>query len=75
MTDSVENLILTQLRGIRDDMSDVKARLANIEASQATTLQHLGHMASTIAQVQVSIDRQSARIGRVEDRLGLVDHA
>jgi uncharacterized coiled-coil protein SlyX len=73
MTDNVENLILTQLRSIRDDLGDAKNRLANIEASQATTLQHLGHMASTIAQVQVSIDRQAARLGRIEDRLGLVD--
>jgi uncharacterized coiled-coil protein SlyX len=61
MTDNVENL------------SDVKNRLGNIEATQATTLQHLGHMAATVAQVQVSIDRQSTRLGRIEDRLGLVD--
>ena len=73
MTDDTNNLVLTQLRAIRDDISDVKNRLANIEASQATTLQHLGHMASTIAQVQVGIDRQAARLGRIEDRLGLVD--
>lgn len=73
MTDDANNLILTQLRAIRDDISDVKNRLANIEASQATTLQHLGHMAGTIAQVQVGIDRQATRLGRIEDRLGLVD--
>ena len=73
MTDDVNNLILTQLRAMRDDIGDVKNRLANIEATQATTLQHLGHMAGTIAQVQVSIDRQAARLGRIEDRLGLVD--
>ena len=73
MTDDANNLILTQLRAIRDDISDVKNRLANIEATQATTLQHIGHMAGTIAQVQVGIDRQATRLGRIEDRLGLVD--
>ncbi len=73
MTDDANNLILTQLRAIRDDISDVKNRLANIEATQATTLQHLGHMAGSIAQVQVGIDRQATRLGRIEDRLGLVD--
>jgi len=73
MTDDANNLILTQLRAIRDDISDVKTRLANIEATQATTLQHLGHMAGSIAQVQVGIDRQATRLGRIEDRLGLVD--
>jgi len=73
MSDDANNPILTQLRAIRDDISDVKTRLANIEASQATTLQHLGHMAGTIAQVQVGIDRQATRLGRIEDRLGLVE--
>ena len=73
MTDDANNLSLTQLRAIRDDISDVKNRLANIEATQATTLQHLGHMAESIAQVQVGIDRQATRLGRIEDRLGLVD--
>jgi len=73
MTDDANNLILTQLRAIRDDISDVKTCIANIEATQATTLQHLGHMAGSIAQVQVGIDRQATRLGRIEDRLGLVD--
>ena len=73
MSDDANNPILTQLRAIRDDISDVKTRLANIEASQATTLQHLGQMAGTIAQVQVGIDRQATRLGRIEDRLGLVN--
>ena len=35
MTENVENLILTQLRALRDDFTDVKNRLANIEAIQA----------------------------------------
>ena len=73
MTDDANHLILTQLRATRDDISDVKNRFANIEATQATTLQHLGHMAGTIAQVQVGIDRQPARVVRIEDRLGLID--
>ena len=73
MTDDANNLILTQLSAMRDDISDVKNRLANIEATQATTLQHLGHMAGSIAQVQVGIDRQATRLGRIDDRLGLVD--
>ena len=73
MTEDTNNLILPELRAIRDDISDVKNRLANIEATQATTLQHIGHMAGTIAQVQVGIDRQATRLSRIEDRLGLVD--
>ena len=65
MTDDANNLILTQLRAMRDGISDVKNHPANIEATQATTLQHLGHMAGSIAQVQVGIDRQATRLGRI----------
>jgi predicted nucleic acid-binding Zn-ribbon protein len=75
MNDDSNNIVLTHLRGIRDDLSDVKNRLSGLEASLATVLQHQGHLASQVAQVQVSIDRQSARIGRIEDRLDLIDSA
>lgn len=75
MTDETNNIILTQLRAIRDDLGDVKNRLSGVEASLATMLQHQGHLAGQVAQVQVSIDRQSTRIGRIEDRLSLIDPA
>lgn len=64
-------MILTQLMVIRDDISDVKNRLSNIESNLGTIMQQQGHAASQYAQIQVAIDRQSTRIGRVEDRLGL----
>ena len=73
MTNDVSNLILIQLRGIRDAIGDVKNLLANIEAAQATTPQHFGHTAGTVVEVQVGIDRQATRLGRIEDRLGLFD--
>ena len=48
MVDSPENLVLTQLRAIRGDISDVqgslteiKRRLANLEGGQASIIQHL----------------------------------
>jgi predicted nucleic acid-binding Zn-ribbon protein len=75
MNDESNNIILTHLRGIRDDLSDVKNRLSGLEASLATVLQHQGHLAGQVAQVQVGIDRQSTRIGRIEERLGLIDSA
>jgi uncharacterized coiled-coil protein SlyX len=73
MTEDVQNIILTQLRAIREDVADIKGRISNLETGQASIIQHIGHIANQIAQVQVSMDRQAARIGRIEDRLSLVD--
>jgi archaellum component FlaC len=67
------NMIVTQLRAIRGDISDVKNRLSNIESNLGTIMQHQGNAASQSAQIQVAIDRQSLRIERIESRLGLVD--
>ena len=69
MTDDIQNIILTQCRAIRDDVYDTKVRTSNIEGSIATVMEHQGHLANQIAQVQASLDRQSSRLGRVEDRL------
>ena len=80
MTDNVENLVLEQLRLIRadqaamkDDIREVKNRITNLEAGQGTVLQHMGHLASSLAQQQISFDRFSDRVERIERRLSLVD--
>ena len=73
MTDDVQNIIITQLRATREDVADIKTRISNIDGTIATVMQHQGHLANQIAQVQVSMDRQAARIGRIEDRLALAD--
>ena len=53
--ENVENLILEHLRAIRadvgavkDDVRELKSRMANLEAGQATMMQHLGHQASAL---------------------------
>lgn len=76
--ENVENIILEHLRHMRqkidqvaDDMREVKHRLATVEATQGTILQHTGHLASSIAQQQVSFDRMSERIEHIEKRLQL----
>jgi len=74
MTDDGQINILTQLRAIREDAADTKTRISNIDGSIAIVMQHQGHLANQIAQVQVSMDRQQAVcIGRIEDRLTLAD--
>lgn len=47
--ENVENIIIEHLRAIRadigtveDDVRELKSRMANLEAGQATMMQHLG---------------------------------
>lgn len=78
--ENVENLILEHLRAIRtdvasirDDVRELKSRIAHLEVGQATMLQHLGHNASISAQQQLSYDRIVERIEKIEKRLELAN--
>ncbi len=80
MVDRPEIPVLTQLRAIRADISDVegslgeiKRRLANLESGQASIIQHLGNLAAAGAQQQLAIDGLSERMIRIERRLELRD--
>ena len=74
MTD-IDNPILTMLRAMRDDISDIRTRVTNLEQGIASVQQGIAHHAAVAAQVQVSIDRLSTRVKRIEQRLPLVDPA
>ena len=78
MSESIDNIILEHLKRfqsgqdrIERDLKEIKARLSTLEAGQGSVLQHIGHLASSIASQQVSIDHLSERIDRVEHRLEL----
>lgn len=78
MSESIDNLILEHLKRfqagqdrIERDLREIKTRLSTLEAGQGSVLQHIGHLASSIASQQVSIDHLSERIDRVEHRLEL----
>lgn len=80
MVDGPENLVLSQLRAIRSDLSDVqgslgeiKRRLANLEGGQASIIQHLGNLAAADAQQQLASDGVTERLVRIERRLDLRD--
>lgn len=78
MVGSPEDLVLTQLRAIRADISegslgDIKRRLANLESGQASIIQHLGNLAAADAQQQLATDGLSERLVRIEHRLELRD--
>ena len=78
--ENLENLILEHLRvirtdvaAIRDDVRELKSRVAHLEVGQANMMQHLGHNASITAQQQLSYDRIVERIEKIEKRLELVN--
>jgi hypothetical protein len=78
MAESPEDPVLTLLRAIRGDISDVqvslrdvKRRLANLESGQASIILHLGHLAAADAQQQLATDGLSDRLVRIERRLEL----
>jgi hypothetical protein len=80
MVDSPENLVLTLLRAIRGNISDVqgslteiKRRLTNLKVGQASIIQHLGNLTAANARQQLATDGLSERLVRIERRLELRD--
>ena len=77
MTESINNIMehlkrfQTGQDRIERDLKEIKARLSTLEAGQGSVLQDIGHLASSIASQQLSIDHLSERIDRVERRLEL----
>jgi septation ring formation regulator EzrA len=78
MTETVENLMLEHLKRfqagqdrLERKLDDVTRRLSNLEAGQATIIQHLGHLSSADAQQQLSADGLNQRLERIERRLEL----
>ena len=78
MTEQTENLMLEHLKRfqagqdrIERELKEIKTRLSGLEIGQASIVQHIGNLASSIAGQQVAIDRMSERLDRVEHRLEL----
>ena len=76
--ESVENLVIEHLKQfqvgqtrIERKLEEIGRRLGNLEAGQASIIQHIGHLASVEAQPQVQADDFSARLERIEKRLEL----
>ena len=76
--ESVENLVHESLKRfqlgqdrIERKLDEVSRRLANLEAGQASIIQHIGHLASVEAQQQVQADVFGQRLERIERRLEL----
>lgn len=82
--DQADNLVLEMLKGLRNDVATfrsemrdeifmVKERLSMIETGLIDVKQTVLHLDSKIALSQVGMDKLTARVGRIEDRLGLIE--
>jgi len=76
--ENVENLLLEHLKRfqagqdrIELKLEELSRRLANLEAGQASIIQHIGHLAAVNAQQQVQADSFAQRLERIERRLEL----
>ena len=79
MTESVENLIIEHLRHIRgrvdriaEDMGDLKHRMSSLESAMVLVKREVSAGDETDARQQLSLDRLSERIERIERQLGLI---
>ncbi len=81
MNAELPNLILTQLRDLRNDIatlrtetsegfSDMRARISSLEVAMVGVRRDINHGEETDARQQISLDRI---VGRIERRLDLVD--
>lgn len=78
MTDNLDSLILEHLRHIRSrvdeiaaDMDDLKVRISSLDTSMLGVKREIVHGDEVDARLQVSIDRITQRLERIERRLDL----
>ncbi len=78
LMENVSDLMLEHLKRfqagqdrIERKLDEVSRRIANLEVGQASVIQHIGHLASVEAQMQVQADTFGQRLERIERRLEL----
>jgi uncharacterized coiled-coil protein SlyX len=78
MTEPIENLILEHLKRfqagqdrIEHELKDLKGRLSQLEIGIASIRGDLAHLSGDQARQQMSFDRLTERVERIERRLEL----
>ncbi|QVL49627.1 MAG: hypothetical protein KFB96_03730 [Thiocapsa sp.] len=82
MSAEIDSLVLEHLRHIRarvdqiaEDVGDLKHRMTSLEGTMSLVKREVAYGDETDARHQVSLDRLSERIARIERRLDLGDSA
>ena len=80
MSDSVDNLVLENLRAIRSelaelrsDVTDIKTRMSRMETSLARVGRDVSSNYSEQIEDRHVVDRLAERVARIEKRLELID--
>jgi uncharacterized coiled-coil protein SlyX len=78
MVDNIENLMLEHMKRFQATLERVERkqdelirRVANLESSVASIMQHLANLSAADAAQQLSIDGINERLDRIERRLEL----
>lgn len=76
MSEQIDNLILEHLKrfqagqdNINRKLDELIRRVSNLEAGQASVIQHIGHLAAADASQQLTADGFNERLERIERRL------
>jgi uncharacterized coiled-coil protein SlyX len=78
VTENVENLLLEHMKRFQATLDrferkqdELVGRIANLESSIASMMQHLANLSAADAAQQLAIDNVSRRLDRIERRLEL----
>lgn len=76
MPEQIDNLVLEHLKrfqtgqdSINRKLDELIRRISNLEAGQASIIQHIGHLAAADASQQLTADGFNERLERIERRL------
>ena len=75
MTDTVDNLVLENLRAIRADLADLKREVASNSVQISAMGQQLAGLTGAVYAGKSDMDEIKRRLERVEHRLELSDSA
>ena len=79
MSDQPDNLVLSLLRAIRNDVMEIRADLLEVKQRLTTLEIQVGNLVATeqshYAQLMLRMDRHEARLDRIERRLDLTADA
>ena len=75
MADVTNDLIYSGLQKIQTDMAKLKLDTCDLKVGMTMVEEHLGSSIIAISGVNSRLDRLTDRVGRIDTRLDLTDHA
>ena len=73
MTQATDNIVLEHLRALRGDLGDVKNDMRDVKARLASIESYIATLHGDQTRTNVKLDDVLRRVERLEKRTGLVD--